>query len=125
MLSEWLDKKSISLNVEEILLIDWTICGASRIIPNMEVVPLVVDWHPLRMTLWDAVSLLGNDSKKEIKLPVEESEARTLLALAPTTFRWGTGPDCGFSLKQKLSRFLQGETNDEESKGATGDQPAG
>ena len=44
---------------------------------------------------------------------MDESTARILLAIVPTTFRWGTGPDCGYSLKTKLYLYLIGEQNEE------------
>ena len=35
-------------------------------------------------------------------LNVDDFLVRTLLAIVPTTFRWGTGADCGYELKLKL-----------------------
>ena len=54
----------------------------------------------------------------------EEFLVRTLLALVPTTFRWGTGADCGYELKLKLYRFLSNDgdiVNDDTQNQANSD----
>lgn len=70
-----------------------------------------------------------------VELAIDFSEARALLALIPTTFRWGTAPDCGFSLKAKLSQYIEGVYRDprrdqneaqaqSSTQGIPGDKPA-
>lgn len=117
MLSEFKDwelpQLKVGLNRDEYLLIDWILCGASRLIPNIETDELVNKWHPLRMRVWD--KFIGDnikkftDEKAEQDVPMDTETARFLLGIAPTTFRWGTGADCGLSLKLKLAEFLHKE----------------
>ena len=54
---------------------------------------------------------------------MDEFTARVLLALVPTTFRWGTGSDCGFALKLKLYHFLIGERESDNTKDETDSDP--
>ena len=104
------------LSVDELLLLDWVMCSASHLIPDISLGDLVVGWGPLRMAVWRSLSRADvenatRETRDESKYPFnfDETVAMNLLALVPTTFRWGTGLDCGYSLKMKLYRFL---TND-------------
>ena len=45
-----------------------------------------------------------------------ETETEELLALVPTTFRWGTGEDVGFSLKQRLAESLWGQAEQDAAE---------
>jgi len=116
----------IKLDQGELLLLDWVLCGASRLIPNADLDYLLENWHDCRISIWRAIGQLKAPNANDVKLAFTEPEAKALLALCPTTFRWGTGPDCGYTLKQKLSKFLMGEiANDNENKtyNAPGDKP--
>jgi len=47
---------------------------------------------------------------RELELEISRDQAKLLMTMVPTTFRWGTGEDAGFNLKLKLARALWGET---------------
>jgi hypothetical protein len=119
----------VRLVPHELLLIDWVLSGASRIIPGADTVSDFMEWDALRSRLWTLLSpaagyLEGQDAHymglSESALGVgrylelDVSEARMLLSITPTTFRWGTAPDCGFSLKLKLHLFIEGVYHDPE-----------
>ena len=95
----------VSLNAGEIKYLDWAICGASRILPDTDLDYLIGSWHPFRLDLWRL--LVGiNDSNETGLLELSDEDAKVLLAVLSPTFRWGTGPDVGYSLKMKVARFL-------------------
>ena len=111
-----LRSETLLLSIDELLLLDWVMCSASRLIPDATLGDLVVAWGGLRLELWHCLSKVDLEqhdgearAKAQHTIDLSESDAKTLLALIPTTFRWGTGLDCGYSLKMKLYRFL---TND-------------
>lgn len=122
----------IRLVPDELLLLDWVLSGSSRIIPGADSIEDFIEWEALRSKVWAQLSLLaiyledGGDENRGyvglgaqrpkfgLYLELETSEARVLLAIAPTTFRWGTRPDCGFSLKVKLWQFIEGVYHDPE-----------
>ena len=97
------------LDMGELLLIDWIICGSSRLLPNADLDYLVKSWHTFRLQVWKTLDEFTDPAITERPFIIGIPEAKALFALAPTTFRWGTGSDCGFSLKQKLSRYLATE----------------
>lgn len=103
--------RGLTLDRGELLLLDWIICEASHLLPEASIRELL-QWQPLRLKCWHGISLGGN---YELELP--ENEANILLALCPTTFRWGVGDDVAFSLKLKLARFIAPEMfpNDDEA----------
>ena len=109
--------ETISVSEEELLLLDWVMCSASGLIPNASIEDLVTNWSAFRSDVLKAISSLNRQRKNNPQslpttveaLPVDDFTARTLLALVPTTFRWGTGLDCGYDLKLKLYRFLNKE----------------
>jgi hypothetical protein len=90
----------VSFSQGELLLLDWVLCSASGMVPGADLGELMM-WDGLRQRTWAVY--MGQGS-----LVIEETEARQLLALTPTTFRWGTGPDVGLSLKQKLASIVTG-----------------
>jgi hypothetical protein len=104
----------MSLSAHELLLIDWIICPASGLIPGAEPEQLVKGWEGIRNAVWQVLS--GADLSKDARypLPMNELDAQFLFGVAPSTFRWGTGPDCGFSLKRRLYLFLKGITPTED-----------
>ena len=134
--------ETIFVPEEELLLLDWVMCSASGLIPNATIEDLVTNWTSFRYDVLKSLSSLSR--QRNVKsptistaletLPIDEFTARTLLALVPTTFRWGTGVDCGYDLKLKLYRFLVKEvevdasdtenqadsSSQDESTGSTG-----
>jgi hypothetical protein len=99
----------VDLEAGELLLIDWVLCGASHIVQNYDLDELVMRWHDLRILVWCGLKALADARPKAItqfRYELRQADAETLLALVPTTHRWGTGPDVGYSLKLKLSVFL-------------------
>jgi hypothetical protein len=110
--------ESITVTEEELLLLDWVMCSGSGLIPNAPLEDLVTNWAFFRFDVWKGISDLHRQVKgvpTEIngvltqELTIDEFTARALLAVTPTTFRWGTGVDCGYALKLKLYRFLSKE----------------
>ena len=105
----------LQLDRDEFLLVDWLICGAARLLPDCSIEELRL-WDEVRCSVWRALRFADTcstaDPPKVIPatqaLPMKGADAAILFALAPTTFRWGTGPDCGYSLKSKLSAYLEG-----------------
>ena len=134
---------SISVTEEELLLLDWIMCSGSGLIPSATLEELVTNWSAFRYDVWKGISALTKQRKgvpTEINrtitesLTIDEFTVRTLLAIIPTTFRWGTGADCGYELKLKLYKFLSKEgefdasstkneadsSSTDESEGSTG-----
>ncbi len=134
---------SISVTEEELLLLDWIMCSGSGLIPSATLEELVTNWSAFRYDVWKGISALTKQRKgvpTEINrtitesLTIDEFTVRTLLAIIPTTFRWGTGADCGYELKLKLYKFLSKEvefdassteneadsSSKDESEGSTG-----
>ena len=110
--------ENISLTEEEFLLLDWVMCSGSGLIPSATLEDLMTSWPALRYDVWKSISELNKQKKgvpTEINrtltalLSIDEFNARILLAIVPTTFRWGTGSDCGYDLKLKLYKFLSKE----------------
>jgi hypothetical protein len=101
----------LKLNTQELLLLDWVLCPASGLIPGAEVETLVKGWESTRNQVWALLSKLppdGGEGGEYRPFSLRELDAKFLLGVVPTTFRWGTGADCGFSLKRRLYLFIQG-----------------
>ena len=119
--------ESIKLTEEELLLLDWVMCSGSQLIPNASLEDLVTNWSSFRADVWKGISSINRYNKNLAvteSLPIDEFLVRTLLALVPTTFRWGTGADCGYELKLKLYRFLSNDgdiVNDDTQNQANSD----
>ena len=119
--------ESIKLTEEELLLLDWVMCSGSLLIPNASLEDLVTNWSSFRADVWKGISSINRYNKNlpiTESLPIDEFLARTLLAVVPTTFRWGTGADCGYELKLKLYRFLANDgdiVNDDTQNQANSD----
>jgi len=109
--------ENITVTEEELLLLDWVMCSGSGLIPNAPLEDLVTNWSSFRYDVWRGISSLTRQKKGQPtqisslteSLPIDEFLARTLLAIVPTTFRWGTGSDAGYDLKLKLYKFLAKE----------------
>jgi len=133
-LSEFAGKSArrLTLSVNELCLLDWAICAASRLIPEASLGELVQGWGPLREMVWHY--LTGVDLSAPVSRPssgcgsqppssptwrdeprfdmsqLDQSDAKALLAILPTTHHWGGGGiDCGFELKRKLYKFATGD----------------
>jgi len=121
----------IKVNEEELLLLDWTIGSPSGYIPGATLDELMSNWSSLRLDVWQHIyelkklptSSSGSPPGALCSLSMDDSMARILLAVVPTTFRWGTGPDCGYSIKMKLCRFLLGERDDDDKDKADSNPP--
>ena len=119
----------IKVNEEELLLLDWVIGSASGLIPGATLDELMANWSSLRLDVWQHIyelkklptSSSGPPPGALCSLNMDDFMARILLAVVPTTFRWGTGPDCGYSIKMKLCRFLLGEKDDDDKDQANSD----
>ena len=108
----------LNLEISELQLIDWSICAASRMLPDCALEQLLA-WHAIRMDVWAGIlHIERTGSGNTATFALSEQEAKILLAVIPTTFRWSTGLDCGYSLKQKLAKFLRGERDDANNKDA-------
>ena len=111
----------IKVNEEELLRLDWTIGSPSGYIPGATLDELMSNWSSLRVDvcqhIYEIKKLPTSSSGPSgilCSLSMDDFMARVLLAIVPTTFRWGTGPDCGYSIKMKLCRFLLGERDDDD-----------
>jgi len=112
----------IKITAEELMLLDWILCSGSALIPNATVDDLVERWSAVRFDVWKCLSDIERQKRgplAAVSLVMDEFTAKILLALTPTTFRWGTGQDCGFSLKMKLFHFLSGERENDNSQNET------
>ena len=122
--------EAIEVTEDELLLLDWIMFSGSQLIPNAPLEDLVTNWSSFRYDVWKGISAFNR--RKKVKpvdptepiitveqLEIDEFLVRTLLALVPTTFRWGTGIDCGYELKLKLYRFLANEVENAESESNT------
>ena len=98
----------------ELLLVDWIICGASHLLLDTDLGDLVAKWEPLRLRCWQAIGT----NLASCPLEMDTSEAHVVLAICPTTFRWGVGDDVGFSLKLKLAKYLAPEMFPHDDKDA-------
>lgn len=104
-------RPALHLNSDELALLDWVLHYP---LPNTQVdLAWHMRWDALRERIWGLLAVEFAKEKEEQKpskaiydLIVEEEDVPVLLAIVPTTFRWGAGADCGFSLKVKLYWFL-------------------
>lgn len=123
----------LTLSVDELLLIDWVLCYPAPS-PTLDLESHMA-WHDVRLANLQA---LTTALRKDQKLPehqrgqsaailwLEEGDIQKLLALCPTTHRWGASPvDCGLSLKLKLARALRGDPVSEEEGEASNETPVG
>jgi hypothetical protein len=102
----------IDLGMGELLLLDWCLCAASRILPNLEMEYLITSWHDIRLDVWRCMVKLEEAKATSVNLPLTDTETKALLAICPTTFRWGTGPDDGYTLKKKLAQMMLPQKGD-------------
>lgn len=110
-------KPNILLTVHELLTIDWILCNGSGLLPESKPSnqgPDAEAWADFRLAAMMAIDIFmlsESDASKydtseiEFRIPTRR-QAVELLAACPTTFRFGASSDSGFSLKRKLTRFL-------------------
>lgn len=104
----------MKLSQGELWLIDWVLCAQGEQ-ANLEKLRHLMGWEDLRARTWRALMLAELDAQPNQPQPPDaaidltDDECRTLLALIPTTFRWGIGEDVGITLKQRLAEQLWGE----------------
>ena len=111
--------KPLCLSVNELLVLDWVLCSASRLIPDATMDALVTGWGDLRQTVWSHLAKLDmlklpdherDVPRCEIGQYLQDMDAKALMAVVPTTMRWGTShADSGYDLKVKLYRFLSND----------------
>lgn len=104
----------------ELWLVDWITCGQGEAVSGQKTEELM-RYRELRERIWRAqitAELNTKDVTKpaEAELELSESECEWLLAAAPTTFRWGTGEDVGFTLKRRLALHLWKDEEIEKHK---------
>ena len=110
--------KLMELNRDELMLLDWLFCGHGDPVTTEQRDGLM-RWAHLRRRVWVTVIELDLATKElatasAADLDLSRDEQEELLALVPTTFRWGPGEDCGLSLKRKLAYELYGADTIEE-----------
>ena len=119
------------LDEDELLLLDWAICAASRLLPQSDDLDYLISaWGALRSAVWEALDICYPKRLKPGEtgplptawLDLNMPTARPLLAVLPTTFRWGTGEDVGYSLKRKLAQYLRGVYHADADKDQAGDE---
>lgn len=122
----------LHLNLDELLLLDWMLTPCSNIYPQASV-DTAMTWQGFRLSVMDCIAIYDRQPRSGKGVPIgphpvpvlaiSQSEANVLLALCPVEFRWGTGDNCGLSLKLKLRAYLRGEkeetnANDSATSGA-------
>ena len=99
-------QKTLNLEIGELLLLDWIFCSASNLIPGIHIDELMANYHDFRMRIWKAFTEMKGSLGE---IAINPGLMRELMTLVPTTFRWGTGPDVGYTLKMKIARELLSE----------------
>lgn len=107
------NRDSIRLTRGELLLLDWVLCtGSSLLAPITED---LMSWQDFRLVLWESMPEPDESGVRPslgVMFDVGDIDAKVLLCAVPTTFSWGDGSDCGFSLKLKLAQRLSGKYTD-------------
>jgi len=107
---------TLSLNTDELLLLDWVLLHPLSTY-GLDNLDATMKWHSIRYQVWHCLYWLDGLQTTIPRISVallglSYSEAELLLALVPTTHRWGVDKDCGYTLKLKLYKALSGEDND-------------
>jgi hypothetical protein len=97
----------------ELWLIDWVICGQGEAAIGGDKLGALMGWAELRERVWRAqigaeLSTTDPTHPAEAEIELSQAECEQLLAILPTTFRWGTGEDVGFGLKRRVAQELWG-----------------
>ena len=93
---------------DELLVLDWILCGQGSH-ADLALMENLMRWRDLRERVWRGIMSAQLDAGPAL-MDFTETETEELLALVPTTYRWGTGEDVGFSLKQRLAESLWGQS---------------
>ena len=99
---------------DELLVLDWVLSGQGAH-ADLAIMENLMRWRDLRERVWRGIISAQLDSGPAL-MDFTETEAEELLAIVPTTFRWGTGEDCGFSLKQRLAESLWGRSEHDSAE---------
>lgn len=106
----------MKLNLGELLLLDW-ITSAQGEKASAHVRDDLMRWRDLRERVWRSIIFCGLGSDAEVSMDLQLAECEELLCLLPTTFRWGTGEDVGYSLKMGLASELWGSEETDRHAG--------
>ena len=143
MIDDWtLPQAGVMLNREELMALDWHLCGHYLVGRGTDIGEVIEQWHEFRERIWggvlalsepkDAGLPLNGDTGLETLLALDDGDAKYLFNALPTTFMWGTGRDVGYTLKVKLYRFVAGvpepvfeerkeETDGDKAEGTEGE----
>mgnify|MGYP001576955179 FL=1 len=102
----------LRLDRDELLVLDWHLSGhyLCNVGRGPDLGEIIHTWGDFLLKVWEGVAwYTENHAGRPYNLPMDESQAKYFFHWLPTTFVWGTGKDCGFSLKFKLYRFLTGQ----------------
>lgn len=112
----------LHFDLDELLLLDWILTPCSNIYPQATL-DTAMAWQTLRLSLWDCIAIWDRtprpvDLTMGIPKPIPPlgitlAEAAILLTICPVEFRWGSGENCGSSLKLKLRAYLRGEPEED------------
>ena len=96
----------MNIPLDELLVLDYILSAQGAAISSAQRDDLM-RWRDLRERVWRGII---DASLVEGPAPVDltEAECTELLAMLPTTFRWGTGEDVGFALKRRIADELWG-----------------
>ena len=99
----------IELTLLELSLVDWVLTFGSHLLPDITWEDLHT-WKELRHEVWRCIHKIsqGAQENSTVSLYVDKDTCSVLLSVTPTTFKWSTGPDVGFSLKHKLFCYMEG-----------------
>ena len=129
MANEWelpQGRTHIPLDRDELLVLDWHLSGhyLCNVGHGPDIDEVIKSWHELRTAVWNGILEVAGPGNAGAsppnaghilwhRLPMDEGTAKYLFNWLPPTFMWGTGRDCGFTLKIKLHNFLAGEEEEE------------
>lgn len=108
----------LHFDLDQLLLLDWMLTPCSNIYPQATL-DVVMSWQDLRMRVLDSLAIWDRAPRMTDGTPVDPkpipetaislTDANVLAAICPTEFRWGSGVNCGLSLKLKLRAYLRDE----------------
>ena len=99
---------------DELTLLDWILCGQGNH-ADLALVENLMRWRDLRERVWRGIMAAKLDNGHAL-MDFTETETEELLALVPTTWRWGTGEDVGFSMKERLAESLWGQSEQDAAE---------
>lgn len=99
---------------DELLVLDWVLCGQGAH-AELALMENLMRWRELRERVWRGIMASSLDHGPAL-MDFTETETEELLAIVPTTFRWGTGEDVGFALKCRLAASLWGQAEEDAAE---------